>query len=185
MNPTADPPPVLFEPVLTPRGHLLLVETAAPSGLDATLAARLVEAFTRGLGEGLLQLGAGEVSTPLPPAFGFWRDFASRFVIALCAQPDAASAEPGRSAHGSISPAIAPPSDADLDAIAAAAPPMTGAEYLTPDVLRDLWLALDTAFTARLTDAPTTVQDVLRAFNPAWNTVGRVHFHLAENRRGA
>jgi len=131
----------------------------------------------------LLQLGAGEVSTSLPPAFGFWRDFGSRFVTALCAQPDAASAEPGRSAHRSISLAIAPPSDTDLDAIAAAAPPMTGAEYLTPDVLRGLWVALDRAFTARLTHAQTSVQDVLRAFNPAWHTVGRVHFHLAENRK--
>ena len=176
--------PVLLEPVLTPRGHLLLAETAEPPGLDAPIAARLVEAFARSPGDGLLQLGAGEVSMSLPPAFGFWRDFAARFVTALCAQPGLAlSPEPDRAAHGSVSPAIAPPPDADLDAIAAAAPPMTGAEYLTPDVLRGLWIALDAAFTARLTDAHTSVQNVLRAFNSAWNTVGRVHFHLAENRK--
>ena len=184
MSPSADPPPVLLEPVLTPRGHLLLAETAEPPGMDATIAARLVEAFTRSPGDGLLQLGAGEVSTPLPPALGFWRDFAARFVTAVCAQPDqAASPEPGLAARGSGSPTIAPPPDTELDAIVVAAPPMTGAEYLTPGVLRGIWAALDTAFTARLAHAKTSVQDTLRAFNPAWNTVGRVHFHLAENRK--
>jgi hypothetical protein len=170
---------VNLEPVLTPRGHLLLAEAAGPSALDASVAARLSGAFDSGQGDGLLQLGAGEVSTPLPPAFGYWRDFAARFVTAVCAQPDVTAA-PG---SGEAATGVPPPPDADLDKVVAAAPPMTGAEYLTPDVLRGLWTALDAAFAARLARSKASVQDTLRGFNPAWNTVGRVHFHLAENRK--
>jgi non-specific serine/threonine protein kinase len=164
---------------LTPRGHLILAEAEDAPALDHDVADRLGDAFAGGSGDGLLQLGAGEVSTPLPPAFGYWRDFAARFVTALCAQPDNA-ASPG---SGSAATGVAPPPQAELDAIVTAAPPMTGAEYLTADVLRGLWSTLDAAFAARLASSKASVQDTLRGFNPAWNTVGRVHFHLAENRK--
>jgi len=64
-------------PVLTPHGRLLLaqVEDAPPLSLD--LAERLQEAFTRGHGHGLLQLGAAEVQTAMPPVFLYWRTRAS------------------------------------------------------------------------------------------------------------
>ena len=133
------------------------------------LTPRITAAFERGHGEGLLQLGAGEVATPLPPAWDYWRDFAARFVTALCGQPE--------------SPRVPPPADEVLEKVAAAVPPMAGAEYVTPAALRALWADLDAAFAARLAGGGATVQDVLRTFHAAWNTVGRVHFHLAENRR--
>ncbi len=60
---------------------------------------------------------------------------------------------------------------------------MTGAEYLTAEVLRDLWTTLDTAFAARLASGGASIEQALHAFNPAWNIVGRVYFHLAENRK--
>jgi len=147
--------------------------------LDANVAERLGQAFERGTGEGLLQLGAGEVATPLPPTFGYWRDFSTRFVTALCARPDAAAAP----ASAVAATGLPPPPEAEIDAIVVAAPPMTGAEYLNPDVLRSLWTAVDEAFAARLAASKVSVQDTLRGFNAAWNTVGRVHFHLAENRK--
>jgi transposase len=60
---------------LTPRGHLLLEEEAndAPT-LDDKVAARLASAFGRGPGDGLLQLGAGEIGQSLLPALNWWRD---------------------------------------------------------------------------------------------------------------
>jgi non-specific serine/threonine protein kinase len=60
---------------------------------------------------------------------------------------------------------------------------MTGAEYLSSGVLQGLWDALDAAFRAELAESKASVQDFLKAKNPAWNLVGRVHFNLAENRR--
>src|SRR5207249_11622329 len=136
---------------------------------------RIEEAFARGSGHGLLQLGAGEVGTLLPPVLGYWREFAARFVTAVCLLPD--SADRGAPAH------IPPLPRPDLETLASAAPPLTGAEYLTADVLQSLWDALDAAFRSELTESHVAVQDFLKRKSAAWNLVGRVHFNLAENKK--
>ena len=46
---------------LTPHAHLVFEDSSDAPELDARVAARLAEAFSRGSGEGLLRLGAGEV----------------------------------------------------------------------------------------------------------------------------
>jgi superfamily II DNA or RNA helicase len=63
------------------------------------------------------------------------------------------------------------------------APMMAGAEYLTQNVLRSLWRETGAALATSLAAANTDLQSFLKALNPAWNLVGRVHFNLAENRR--
>jgi non-specific serine/threonine protein kinase len=60
---------------------------------------------------------------------------------------------------------------------------MTGAEYLTAEVLQTFWQELDAAFGIELAESKCGVQDFLKQRNPAWNLVGRVHFNLAENRK--
>ncbi|MEO9101610.1 MAG: DEAD/DEAH box helicase [Rhodoferax sp.] len=147
-------------------------QDAAP--LEAATAERLRVAFGRGPGHGLLQLGSGEAATALPAVLAYWRDFAARYVTALCTQPDAAE-------HGTRTP-VAPPTDAVLASLAEAVPPMAGAEYLAAATLVALWQAIDAALTTELLEAGGTVQDFLRHRDPAWNLVGRVYFNLAENR---
>ncbi len=162
-------------PVFTPHGRLTLNPATDAPPLDAATAGRLLQAFTRGSGHGLLQLGAGEVATALPAVLSYWRDFAARYVTALCALPDAE--ERGARVH------VAPPAADVLASLADAAPPMEGAEYLTGPGLAGLWHDLDAAFGAELLAAKGSVQDFLRRQDPAWNLVGRVHFNLAENRK--
>jgi superfamily II DNA or RNA helicase len=58
---------------------------------------------------------------------------------------------------------------------------MTGAEYLTAEILHTLWRAMDAAFAIELAESGSSIQDFLKRRNPAWNLVGRVHFNLAEN----
>src|SRR4051812_13604652 len=161
---------------LTPRGHLLCAPSADALALDEALATRLGEAFAHGSGEGLLRLGAGEVGQALPPVFVWWRDFAARYVSALCVQ--AAGAE-----DGAAPLEVRPPDEAELGFLVLTAPLMPGAEYLTADILRDLWSALAAALAADLAASGARLQDALKRLNPAWNLVGRVHFNLAENRR--
>ncbi|OGA56212.1 MAG: helicase, partial [Betaproteobacteria bacterium RIFCSPLOWO2_12_FULL_65_14] len=119
----------------------------------------------------------------MPPLFAWWREFGSRYVTAVCASQDAAE----RGAQETIrdAPAIAAPSPEELEALASDAPPMAGAEYLNARVLRSLWEEVDTAFRAELAQSKRPLQDFLKARNPAWNLVGRVHFNLAENRKDA
>ncbi len=163
-------------PLLTPHGRLRLAPAAddAPA-LAPDLRRRLEEAFARGAGHGLLQLGAGEVGMALPAVFGYWRELGTLFVTTVCTAPDAFEGR-GRASLPT------PPAE-ELLALAAAAPPMTGAEYLTAAVLEALWDEMGAAFRAELSSAAGSVQDLLKRFSPAWNLVGRVHFNLAENRR--
>ena len=165
---------------LTPHGHLLLERAEDVPDLDQAVATRLAEAFARGSGAGLLQLGAGEAGQVLPPALAWWRGFAARYVTLLCLHaPDTA----GDGAAPPAAPGIAAPDAADLSALATAAPMMPGAEYLTPDLLLALWAEMEAAMSDTVAAAGTDLQGVLKRLNPAWNLVGRVHFNLAENRR--
>ena len=88
-----------------------------------------------------------------------------------------------RHRRGRSKPPVPIPADGELDTMAAAVPPMTGAEYLTAAVLADLWRSMDAAFDAELAQAKLSVQEFLKRRHPAWNLVGRVHFNLAENRK--
>jgi len=88
-------------------------------------------------------------------------------VTALCTQQDSHAAPPA----------------AELDRLVLAAPPMTGAEYLTAQVLGVLWKQLDAAFAIELAESKCGLQDFLKRRNLAWNLVGRVHFNLAEKPR--
>ena len=137
--------------------------------LGDRVAERLTEAFAGGAGAGLMQLGAGEVGQVLPPLFLWWRGFASRYVAALCILTSDDSL-----------PAVPPPTAAELAELVLTAPPMPGAEYLTADLLTDLWHEIGAAFAPA---AKTGLQAFLKRMNPAWNLVGRVHFNLAENKR--
>jgi superfamily II DNA or RNA helicase len=152
--------------VLTPHGHLVATAEAEAPPLDDGLAGRLARAFARGSGHGLLRLGAAEVGQALPPAWAWWRALGARYVAAVCTRPDGA---------------VPAPAAADLDALAANAPLMTGAEYLTGEVLAALWREVDGAFAAEREASGLVLADFVRRLDPAWNLVGRVHFNLAEN----
>ncbi len=165
----------LLAPVLTPHGRLLLTESDDAPAIPPDLSERLQGAFERGSGHGLLQLGAGEVATVLPPVLGYWRDLGARYVTAVCTLPDVGA---GRA----LPPVPSLPPEA-LESLAASAPPMTGAEYLTPSVVESLWNEIDTAFRLELSQSKAAVQEFLKGKSPAWNLVGRVHFNLAENRK--
>jgi len=168
-------------PILTPHGRLLLEPVDDSAALSSDLSHRLRAAFARGSGHGLLQLGAAEVGTMLPPVFGYWRELAARYVSAVCGQQDLDA----NRWHAAGEVAVgAPPLD-ELEKLAAAVPPMVGAEYLTPTVLEALWHELGAAFQSELAESKSSVHDFLRGKSPAWHVVGRVHFNLAENRLDA
>lgn len=164
-------------PILTPHGRLTLGQVNDAPTLDPSLAQRLQDAFARGSGHALLQLGASEVGTALPPVFSYWREFGSRYVTALCTRFDAEARHP--KVHVPV-----PPNE-ELEPLASAAPPMVGAEYLTAAILHSLWQELDAAFGIELSQSKSSVEDFLKHRNPAWNLVGRVYFNLAENRKDA
>lgn len=162
-------------PSLSPYGQLTLVTDDLAPPLDDTIATRLVAAFDRGSGAGLLHLGGAEVGTTLSPTLAYWREFASGYVSAMCVRPDATA----RDAR------LPPPSPSELETTLLGAPPMPGAEYISVDTLTQLWNAIGDAFAALLAEHENSVEAALKSLDPAWNVVGRVHFNVAENRRDA
>ncbi len=158
---------------LNPHGHLALEPDEDAPPLDDALARRLSSAFALGEGAGLLQLGGREVGVALPPALAFWRAFAARLVSQA-----AARAEPGRTPQP-----IPAPARAELEHLAATAPLMRGVEYLSAEVLAELWRELARAFDASWAASGASWAGFLKSLHPAWNVVGRVHFNLALNRK--
>lgn len=156
-------------PNITPSGHLLAVpETDALAVPDALA---LGDAFQASAGHALLYLGSTAIGRALPPAWAWWREFAMRYVTALCTTAEDEDI------------AIAEPNAKELERLIDDAPPMTGAEYLTPAVLATLWDEIDSAVRHELARTGDSLQAFLRSRHPTWNLVGRVHFNLAENRK--
>lgn len=150
---------------------MLCLDDPLTPPLPDTQAAQIPAVFARGTGHGLLHLGAQEVVTVLPPIWAFWRDFAARYVTALTATPQGEQIS------------VAAPDALALETLCLDVPPMTGAEYLAPDVLRSFWSDLESAVKEELSNSGQTLQDFLKSRHQAWNLVGRVHFNLAENRK--
>ena len=156
---------------LSPHGALYLL----PAQPSAPASERIQAAFARRSSDGLMQLGLSELDSDLPPDLAYWRDFASLYFSRLCALPGLA--ETG--AREAIS--LPPPRD-ELTEYAAAAPPMVGGEYLNGHVLAGLWEVLHLAVQNAVRDTSGSVQDFFASRGSAWNLVGRVCFHLAENK---
>jgi superfamily II DNA or RNA helicase len=163
---------------LTPHGSLSVEDQDDGPDIDAAVSIRLIDAFARGTGYGLVWLGAAEVGQALPPLFVWWRDFAALYVGSLCLHASGMEAEGPRKL-----PSVPAPTAAELSSLVLTAPIMAGAEYLTQDVLLALWGEMERAFAASLAAAKVGLQAFLTTLNRAWNLVGRVHFNLAENRR--
>src|SRR5260221_994257 len=160
---------------LTPHGRLSVEDQDDGADIDAAASIRLVAAFARGTGYGLVWLGAAEVGQALPPLFVWWRNFAALYVGSVWLH------ESGLEAEERVKlPSIPAPTAAELSSLVLTAPIMAGAEYLTEDVLLALWDEMEQAFAASLAAAKVGLQAFLTTLNRAWNLVGRVHFNLAE-----
>src|SRR6516225_8994013 len=162
---------------LTPHGRLSVEDQDDGPDIDAAASIRLIDAFARGTGYGLVWLGAAEVGQALPPLFVWWRDFAALYVGSLCLHASGMEAQERQKL-----PSVPAPTPEELSSLVLTAPIMAGAEYLTQDVLLALWDEMERAFAASLAAAKVGLQAFLTTLNRAWNLVGRVHFNLAENR---
>ncbi|PWU15339.1 MAG: ATP-dependent helicase [Verrucomicrobia bacterium] len=160
---------------LTPGGHLFVeADEQAQPKLSQTVADRLNQAFSASSARGLELLGGEFLDQPLPPTFVFWRGVAQRFFTAVCHNP---IQESSAVLH------IPPPSEAELGMLVENAPPMKGLEYLTVVVLGSAWESLGTHVRDAIGKTPGGAAAYLKNCNPVWNTVGRVTFHLAENKK--
>jgi hypothetical protein len=163
---------------VTPAGRLVAEHDDGAGQTPA--AGEIQEAFARSSADGLLCLASRPLSEELPASLVFWRDLVTKFFHALCGLGDDVLDRAVRAADSGV---IAPPDEEQSDELLAAAPPMRGLEYLTRDVLTKLWRELADLVLARAAAFDGAPRAFLSSINPVWHLLGRVTFHLAENKR--
>ncbi|WP_395732615.1 DEAD/DEAH box helicase [Prosthecobacter sp.] len=146
----------MLSPVLTPAGFLSHEGVAASAADRKIASAGSPSAIFRILSTDLL-------TAEMEPPWRWLREFAQQFFTRLCQTKDA----------------LRTSVFADREAFIATAPPFAGAEYLTAEVLERWWLELAQHINQLATHG---VEAWLREECPAWHVVGRVTFHLAENK---
>ncbi len=165
----------MIELALLPSGHLALVDidTPAESTLPDSLLPAIRHSLTAGPGELLLHLATAVDRNALPPSFLFWRGLGERYLTELCHIPESAT---------NFGKPLPVPSH-ELAAMAESAPPMRGGEYLRVDVLARFWAELDGYARKEIAGETGGLADWLKRRSSLWHRVGRVCFHLAENKR--
>ncbi|MDR1856999.1 MAG: DEAD/DEAH box helicase [Desulfovibrio sp.] len=155
---------------LTPWASLVFSDTTA--GPEATLDAEDWRSRLFGI--------AAKKTLPecLPedvPSVRFWSALAEDFITFLCHMQES----PVDKIRDDILVSLPVPSR--LDKMVENAPPMPGGEYLTWEALENIWGQLAEWCADALLDAPSLAA-FLDALAPKWRRVGRVAFHLAENK---
>jgi len=160
-----------YEIGLLPSGHLhcyLLAETST----DTAFNHRVAKAINREVGEGLLELAVNWKNEELSANFIYWHRFATQYLKARCLETLGDS--------DNIS-TIDPLNENKARSWLSRVPPMQGAEYLSVDVLQDIWQQLDIWLREQIKEHES-FGAFLTEKAPQWHQVGRVCFHLAENK---
>lgn len=158
----------MIEIRLTPTGNLRW-ETSGDAAGEPRLE-RYREAFEAGWPETLFLLAADKTDTGGSPTLRYWQGVAECLLTRLCHLP-----------QGTPPAAVEPPSDAERAQWVLTAPPMPGGEYLSGELLESIWKAL-LDWCAGAAKSAGDLQAFLSERAPKWHQVGRVCFHLAENK---
>src|ERR1700679_2771338 len=125
---------------------------------------KIEELFVKSVPYALLHLGLRDFES-LPSSFLFWQTFSRQFIIRVCQLQSTEN-------QGKI--IIDEPSSDELLAILDKAPFMKGTEYLSEEVLIDIWRQMVEILNQELTAYSGSVQAYLGQYSSRWNQVGRV-----------
>jgi len=130
---------------------------------------QIQKAFSSDWREGWFEIAASKFVLSLYPALRFWQSISHAFLTKLCHLPEEAEFS------------FIASEDQWFDDWIANAPPLTGGEYLSVAVLEKMWGELN-AWVREASERYEGVHVFLRERAPKWQQVGRVCFHLAENK---
>lgn len=133
------------------------------------------ETFSTGNGNGLLALTQAEFDETAPGKLFFKKIFIDRI------RSLAAAGEPSERKLAGIFE-LTRPSEAECAMLVLSAPPLAGAEYLNGALLLRFQQEFEQSLQGRFNNFPGTFTDFIRSLSPAWKNVGKVSFHLAENK---
>ncbi len=157
---------------LTPSLQLVFLHGEAKAPAAGWLG-RVASGFAKNRAAGLFAMAASEPDVSISQVIHYWRNFSSSYLTELCRTPET-ERELGR---------IEPLPQTELSTMLLSAPPMEGGEYLSADGLAEMWGELDAWVREQIASSGLTLGDWLKKHAKTWHQVGRVCFHLAENKQ--
>ncbi len=167
-----------LDAVVMPDGSIQLEWLAAVDRINRQSRLLQQEIYDRYTSEPqgwFLYLGFCSKKIELSPSLDYWRSFSGLFVRRLSLTPDI------EEQRGEID---LPLTEEDLIRLQETAPLMSGAEYLSDELLLALWVELHRIFAGKIAAFDGSVAEYVREFSPEIHLVGRIYFHLVENTKG-
>ncbi len=164
--------------VITPDGSIQLewMDTDEPVGNGSRmLQDEIYRRFEQEPDSWLLYLSFSDRSVSLSPSLHFLRRFSGLFARRLSRTPELETLR--HRARVEIS-------DEEMAQTLNAAPMMIGADYLNRDFLVAVWEDLHRSFSRSIQGARGSVEEFFRSFSPNVHLVGRIFFHMVENKTG-
>ncbi len=129
--------------------------------------------FQENFSSALLFLGFSDKDIPLSNSLDFWRDFTSVFTKKLTQVPDLEEIR---------EKVTIPLEEKEITDLLQRAPFMTGAEHLDDALLEFLWSRLQKQFQQEIWQYDGSVASFVNGYSPELHILGRVYFHLVENK---
>lgn len=153
---------------LSPKNKLYV------EGDSSNETSELEKAFAKGTGHGLLYLDT--VSFPMDDVLTYWKEFTRLYLSLFVALPDLSNKD-----------ILAKPFSVELpvdemNLMLISVPPMKGSEYLTQESMLHLWSELRDSLKEEILEFGEDIPAYFSARHSEWNLLGRVCFHLAENK---
>jgi hypothetical protein len=161
--------------VIMPEGSLQLEWDSTEESIDKSSVLLQEEIYNRFHAEPswLLFLSFCAQKVPLSASLSYWRNFTALFARKLSLTPDL------ELLRHTVKIAVDPE---ELQYTLESAPMMTGGEYLTIRILQDTWEELNRAFTRAIETYEGSVDRFIKTYSPDVHLVGRVFFHLVEQK---
>lgn len=181
--------PPSIEIGLSPYGKLYPIHSSEPPSAWIELQTELDLAFQKGPAYGLLHLALTPIeaseSQEVSPSLLYWKQFGSLYLRSLFSNPTVSEATHFGSKTHATSYSIPPPIK-ELEEFCVSAPPMVGAEYIQLELLTVLWKNLEIALFQEVDqETKGDLKVYLKNHKSQWSLLGRVCFHLAENKQSA
>ncbi len=158
---------------MSPAGHLQITAIKHGTAPLFQVPKHIAEAFEINQSMGLLTLAGADKTEGWQSCLTYWREFATHYLHQLCRKNPLATKEIGP---------LQAPSQQDLENMLLGLPPMLGAEYCTTAAVNNIWDEFDKWLRSKVVSLEGGLREFIATYLPDWHQVGRVCFHLAENK---
>jgi superfamily II DNA or RNA helicase len=167
--------------VIMPGGNIRLEWSPSEERIPKSrqlLEQEIFRRFSEDNDSAFLFLGFSDKSIQLSDSLNFWRTFAGMFAEKIRMLPELEQTR--QQIRENLTVSLSPD---EIRSVLDSVPLMTGAEYLNPGLLENIWDGLDKCFTEGVGHYKGTVEEFIRSYSPNVHLIGRVYFHLVENKK--